>query len=255
MRDLVRPIDDPRHVLEERRTSLRDPDDQVLEFVGAGEHLTGVHPHAAIVLLERSRLHAGIGRPKRPLHLQRRHVVGTQAVRVEVDVNNPWDPSHHVRPRHVFDRREPLRQLLRHPPQRELIGPSAAKRQCENGHVVDLDRLDHPARDPRWNDVQVLVDLLEQLHQAALAVLAHVEPHRDDRLPLARHRVDVFHAVDLVQDAFQGRRDELLDLLGAMAGKADEYVGQRHDDLRLFLARRDQQRRSSDQNRQEDQDD
>ncbi len=70
-----------------------------------------------------------------------------------------------------------------------------------------------------------------------------------------RHAVDVFHAVDLVEDLLQGRGHELFDLAGRVARHADHDVGQRHDDLRVLLARRDQQGRQPDQHRDDDQDD
>ena len=69
------------------------------------------------------------------------------------------------------------------------------------------------------DDVQVLVDLLVELDQAPLAVLAHVVANGDDRLVLAAHRVDVFHAVDLVEDLLQRRGDQLLDLGREWPGK------------------------------------
>ena len=122
------------------------------------------------------------------------------------------------------------------------------------GHVVDLDRLDDPAGHARRHDVEVLVDLLVELDQAPLAVLAHVVADGDDRLVLAAHRVDVLDAVDLVEDLLQRRGDQLLDFRRRVAGEVDVHVGQRHDDLRVFLARRQPQRRQADDRGQQDQD-
>ena len=131
----------------------------------------------------------------------------------------------------------------------------AGQRQRDHRHVVDLHRLDDPAGHAGRDDVQVLVDLLVELDQAPLAVLAHVVADRDDRLVLAAHRVDVLHAVDLVEDLLQGRGDQLLDLRRRVAGEVDVDVGQGHDDLRVFLARRQAQGRQADDRGQQNQDD
>ena len=126
--------------------------------------------------------------------------------------------------------------------------PTATRRQRQRDdrHVVDLDRLDDPAGHAGRHEVHVLVDLLVELDQAPLAVLADVVANGDDRLVLAAHRVDVLDAVDLVEHLLQRRGDQLLDLRGRVAGEADVDVGQRHDDLRVFLARRQPQRRQPD---------
>ena len=117
----------------------------------------------------------------------------------------------------------------------------AGQRERDHRHVVDFHRLDDPAGHAGRDDVQVLVELLGELHQAPLAVLAHVVADGDDRLVLAAHRVDVLDAVDLVEDLLQGRGDQLLDLGGRVAGKADVHVGQGDDDLRVLFARRQAQ--------------
>ena len=135
--------------------------------------------------------------------------------------------------------------------------PCRGQRQRErhDGHVVDLHRLDDPAADAGRNDVEVFVDLLVELHQASLAVFADVVANGDDRLVLAAHRIDVLDAVDLVEDFLQRRGDQLLDFRRRMAGKVDVHVGQRHDDLRVFLARRQAQGRHADNRCQQDQND
>ena len=55
-------------------------------------------------------------------------------------------------------------------------------------------------------------------------------------------RVDVLDAVDLPQLGLERRGHQVLDLGRRRPGHVDEDVGQRHDDLRLLLARRRQQR-------------
>ena len=101
------------------------------------------------------------------------------------------------------------------------------ERQGDDRNIVDLDRLDDPASHAWWNDVLVLVKLLEELDEAPLAVLADVEPDRDDRLVLTSHAVNIFDTIDLVEHLLQRRGDELLDLIGREPGSIDHDVGQR----------------------------
>ena len=175
------------------------------------------------------------------------------AVRVHEDLHHARLPADDIGPRHVRHACQPLRDLLGHAAQGAAVGRCAGKREGHHGHVVDLDRLDDPAADARRNDVQILAEFLLKLDQASLAVFAHVVANRDDRLVLAAHRVDVLDAVDLIEDLFQGRGDQLLDFGRRMAGEIDVDIGQRHDDLRVFLARRQSQGRQADDRCQQDQ--
>jgi len=134
-----------------------------------------------------------------------------------------------------------------------IVAGGAGQRQRDDGNVVDFDGLDDPAGHARRNDVGVLLNLVVELDQAPLAVFADVEADGDDALAGARHRVDVLDAVDLVEEFFQAGGDELFDLGGAAAREIDDDIGQGHDDLRLFLARRDQQRHRADCQGQEHQ--
>ncbi len=60
----------------------------------------------------------------------------------------------------------------------------------------------------------MLVEPLEELDEASLAVLADVEPDGDDRLILTRHAINVLDAVNLIEDLLQRSGDKLLDLVG-----------------------------------------
>jgi len=73
--------------------------------------------------------------------------------------------------------------------------------------------------------------------EAVVTVSAHGEAHGDERAPGMRHGVHVLDAVDLMQELLQRRRDQPLDLGGRQPRRFHDDVGQRHDDLRLLLAR------------------
>ena len=65
--------------------------------------------------------------------------------------------------------------------------------------------------------------------------------------------VDVLDAGDLPQQPLQRRRDAALDLRGARAGHGDQHVDHRHPDLRLLLARQDDDGEQAEQDRADDQ--
>ena len=93
-----------------------------------------------------------------------------------------------------------------------------------------------------WTDagrdaVEVGLQLLVQLHQAALDVLADLEAHDDQALARARGGVDVFHAGNFPEQLLHRPGGALLDFLGAEARHRDQHVDHRHLDLRLLLAR------------------
>jgi len=123
-------------------------------------------------------------------NFQGTQVVGFQPIRVQFHSDGPWLPTHNISPRNLQNAGQPLRDILADTPQRIAIGP----RECQSHDrdVVDFDRLDHPTLDTRRDDVQILVDLLEELDQAALAILSHVKAYRDDGLVLLGHAIHMF---------------------------------------------------------------
>ena len=128
--------------------------------------------------------------------------MGRHPIRVHEHLNDPRPAAHDIGPRHILDARKSLRHFLCHPPQIGVVRGLTGQRQSYRGHVVDLHRLHDPPGNAERHDVQILVDFLVELDQAPLAVLSHVVTHGDDRLVLAAHRIDVLHAVDLIEDLF-----------------------------------------------------
>ena len=133
---------------------------------------------------------------------------------------------------------------LRHQPaQREVIVARAVERQRQDRHVVDGLGLDEREGDAVRDAVEVRLQLLVELHQAALHVLAHLEAHDDQALAGARGGVDVFDAGDFPEQLLHRPGGALLDFLGAEAGHGHQHVDHRHLDLRLLLARQQERRR------------
>ena len=75
--------------------------------------------------------------------------------------------------------------------------------------------------------------------------------NRQDRETRPRHGIDVLDAGDLAEHLLHRRRHEVLDLLGARAGKRDQDIRERDVDLRLFLARRHENRENAHQQRRQ----
>ena len=137
---------------------------------------------------------------------------------------------------------------LRHQPaQREMVVTRAVKRERENRHVVNGLGLDERRGNAVRNAVEVLLQLLVQLHDAALHVLADLEAHDDQALAGARGGVDVFDAGNFPEQLFHRARGAFLDFLGAEAGHGDQHVHHRDFDLRLLLARQHDDRERAEQ--------
>src|SRR5690606_37684773 len=97
-------------------------------------------------------------------------------------------------------------KLLGDSPQPVVVdhgGPIAPQRDNDDRHVVDLDGLDHPGGDVRRHEIGVRIDLVVDLDEALLPVLANVEPHGDDGAAWQRYRIDVLDPIDLVQELFE----------------------------------------------------
>jgi hypothetical protein len=156
----------------------------------------------------------------------------------------------------VWDGLELDLDLFGDPAQREvvhLLRAIAVERGDQDRHVVDLDRLHHPARDRRRNQIAVRLELAVDLEKAVLPILAHEEAHGDDRAAGERHRVDGFDAVDLGEQLLEPCGDLSFDFLDGEPGRLDPHVSHRHDDLRLFLARREPERKRAARERERDQ--
>ena len=147
--------------------------------------------------------------------------------------------------RHVLHLGQPVKELLGHTAQ-VIVGVNVLKPvvrvqgQPHDGDIIDLHRLDHPAGHDGRSQVPVLENGVVQLDERVLAVLAHEKADRHGGHVLARDGVDVLHAVDLPEQPFKRRGDELFHFLGGCARHLDQHVGHGHHDLRLLLARGDE---------------
>ena len=261
---LFRTVDHLRHVLQSHGSAIEDPDDQFGQLLRVAERFARLDSDQLILTAEFAGRLPHVGRLNGTLQLERRNLVCSQAIGIHQDLHDARPTAHDIGARHVLDSSQPLRDLLGHTPQtgvvhgmgrRFTVAGAGHQRQRHNRDVIDLDRLHDPAADTRRHDVEILVHLLVQLDQTAFAVLTHVIPHRDDRLVIAAHRIHILDAVDLIEHLLQRCGDQLFDFGGRVTGEAHIHVRQRHDNLRVFFARRISERRQPDHHCQQDQDD
>ena len=98
----------------------------------------------------------------------------------------------------------------------------------------------------------VRAQLFGQPHEALFGIGTDLEPHDDKALAVARGRVDVFHARDFPEQLFHRPGGALLDFLRGEAGHVHHHVDHRHLDLRLLLARQQNDCGDAEQNRRDD---
>ena len=241
-------VDHFRDVAQVDGAILMDADHQVLRLAHILQERAGLDGDHVVALLERAGFRLRVGDFQRSGHFHRRKPVGREPLGVQVDVQDPFLSAVNGDVRAVGDLLQRTDDLFGDSVERVRVVLRAVQGRVDDRHVVDFDRFDDPAGDTRRGLVDVLEYLVVELDQAFLAVLADEEADGDDRHARARHGVDVFHAVDLVQHPLEARGDHLFHFLRAAAGIHHQDVGQRHDDLRLLLARgQDQRRRAGDQ--------
>ena len=139
-----------------------------------------------------------------------------QLGRVRVDPYLAGFAAHHHDAPGILDQRQLVLHLVGDAPQGRAVicRVGRGQGQRDDGHVVDLDRFHAPVGHHRRDAILVGHQLVPDLDQAVLAILADEEPHRDHRLVFARGRVNVFDAIDLAQHGFQRGGNQFLDFLG-----------------------------------------
>ena len=233
-------------VLQKHRLIVSDTDHQVAQLFRSAQRDSRIDTHDGIRARELAGWQRDVRSSNRALHFQDTQVVCSQQVGIERDSHGARLAADNGRTGNLRQSGQPFDEFLADTPQRMAVLAGAGQRQCDDRHVVDLNRLDYPSSDAGRHAVLVLVQLLEEFDEAAFAILSDEEPHRDDRLILARLAVDILDAVDLIEHSLQRRRDQLLDFGRRVAGEVDVDVRHRHDDLRVFFPRCHQQRRPAD---------
>jgi len=252
---LVGAVNDVGDVAQIDGAVLMHADHQAADFVGVVQEGAGLDGDFAVDLGEGTGRGLGVGHFERAGDFHGGEPVSGEAFAVELDADDPFLAAVDGDSGAVGDPLELVGDDLGDAEQ--LVGAVSAAVQGDvhDRDIVDLDGLDDPAGDAGRGLINVLENLVVDLDQAVLAVLADEKAHGDDGQARAGHGVDVFHAVNLIEHFFEAGGDQLLDLGGGAAGHHDHDVGQRYDDLGVFLARGDQEGGDADRQADENQKD
>ncbi len=244
----------PRHLPQVDRTSLVDADHQIGDLGGGLEEGTAAHQQFFVELLKTAGRQFQIGPGQGAPDFEQIETAPGQGQGIDLHPQLPGTAADDGRRRGLFHRLQAIDHLLGDPAQLVIGRAWRIEGEVDDRHVVHLHRLDHPAGDPRRNDVGVGGDLVVQLDQRLNAVLTDVKTHGDDGEIGSRHGIDVLDPVHLPEQFLQARGDLIFHLLGAGPGQVHVDVGQGDDDLRLLFAGSQEQGGGAGEDRQQDED-
>ncbi len=232
------------NVSDAHRHAIDDVDREIAERRDVADARVGFDDQLRVCALQLTTGEAHVRDRQREQHVADRRVARRHGGRVDVDAQLARAPADHFDAIGIGHGLQIEREFLRESSQIVIVDVRAIapERRDDDGHVVDLDGLYDPRGQSGRHQVLIRQQLVVELDERVFAVLPDEEPHGDDRATVVRHRVDVFDAVDLRQQFFERRRHETLDLACIERRRFDQHVGERHDDLRFFLARRVDQR-------------
>jgi len=238
---LGRAVDQPGHVLDVYRAPLACADDQLGHVVAAADERAGRDLHGSVAPIKGAGGQRGVCGLEGLPDFEGAQAVPAQPLGIELDAHLAGPAAEDFGPAQVGNLRQPGQDFLADPP--ELRVAVARRVQCEsdNRDIVDLDGLDDPAADPGRDEVDVRVDLVVELDEGALAVLADEEPDGHDGVIAARDGIDVLDPVDLPEELLERGRNQLLDFGRTRARELHENVRHGHGDLRILFPRRGDQ--------------
>ena len=248
-----RTVGDGCHVLQEHRLAVAHGNDQLADVSRVAQVRTRLERQRTVARQQIADGRAEVGREQGLAQLGDGHARAGHAPRVDLDANGASrsaDRGDLARAGHAL---EIGFEGVRHALQVERAGRRVARieRQGDDGNVGDALGLDDRLTDPQpaRQPVGVAVDRVVEANECLGARHAHLELHRHHGEAGARDARHVLGAADLRQHLLGGRRHHLLDVAHRRAGKGDDDVGHRHVDLRLLLARRDEDRERAEQER------
>ncbi len=185
-------------------------------------------------------------------HLEGGRIVGPEPQGIDRDPYLPALAADHVELPDVRILLQFIAHIKGNPAEFVSVVTGAPEGKGEDGHIVDRSRFYERLGNARRDLVVVGHELVVEVDDALLHVLADIEPHDGDAHAGSRHGVDVFHALDLPEELRHGFRDPLIDLLGGGAGVGDKDIDHGNDDLRLFLPGGDDDGKDAEHDRGDD---
>ncbi len=247
-----RPVRHLGHVPHVHRPALVDPQYHRRYLFAGVQQSTGVHDDLTIARRSAARIRRLIGCQQNVHDPGRVDPVGRQPHGIEAHLQPARLAADQLGDgcvRLAFDEGF---GLCRHPSQGVMVQVFTPEGERQDGHVVDVTRLDQRRCDAAGDAVHVGHELGLQPHDGLLFILTHVKPDDGHGHARAGGGVDVFHARDLPKQFFHGQGDALLDLLGLGARHLDEDVDHRDDDLGFLLARQGHDGSKPHQHRRDD---
>ena len=243
------------HIPQIDRRPAGNPDHQPRHLFGAAQEGAAAHQDFSVILLKTPRRQLQVGPGQGPLNVKGGQTPGGEGLGLKIDPQLPRPAADDRGHRGVFHRLQPIDHLFRHPPQLVVGDLIRVKAEIDDGDVIDLHRLDHPARHPRRDQIGLGADFVVQLDQGTNAVFADVKTGGDHRQIGAGHGIDVLNPVHLPEQLLQPGGDLFLHLLGARSRHVHIDVGHGDDDLRLLLPGGQHQGGNAGDHREQDEDD
>ena len=216
-------------------------DDQALDILDRLEEAAGIDREHAVVSLDLTHAHLAIGGLDRLHDLAHAQVIAGQLLRQDAHIEAFFPTADDEALAGVGDLVQLLLHLQRHQLEGCVVHVLGPEGERDDGHVVHRLGLDQRRRGPGWDLVLVRLQLVVELDQRVLHVLADLELYGDHGLLAHGHGIDMLDAGQLRHQPFQRSCHQIGDLLGGTTRIAHEDVHHRHRDLRVFLARREQQ--------------
>ena len=232
---LFRAVDHLGHVLQVHRLPLVQAHQQVRHFRGALKKRPGLHQVLPVLAGEMPGGQIDVAHLQGLDQGRQVQAVARQAHRVGDHPHLALAARHHVGAGRVRDALQAVQQLVRHPAQFVVVGAVAVQGQGDDGHVVDVHGLDHPARHALGHLVDIGEDLVVDLEEAGLQVFPHLELGGDHREGVPGLGIEVLQALHLPQLLFQVDDHQVFHFLGRGPREADEDVHHGHLDLGVFF--------------------
>ncbi len=120
--NLLGPVLDLGDLLQEDRPVVEDADHQIAQLPGVAEGVAGIDADQLVQVAEVAGRLADVGGLDGATQLERRDVMGGHAIGVHQHAHHPRPPAHDVRPRHILDAGQTLRQLFGHAAEGHVVG-------------------------------------------------------------------------------------------------------------------------------------
>ncbi len=222
-------------------------DDQALDVARMLQEAAGVDLEVGAAALDGADVAAVVGGGNGLRQLRHRDAVAFQTLGHHLDADLLGPAACDERLRRVLYRLQALQHFERDQTQGGVVEFLRPQREGRGRHVVDATRLDHRLRHAGRDLFEVRRQLVVELDERRLHLLADHELHGDHAAAAIGRRVDVLDARNFRKHALERIGGERRHLLGRGAGEAEHHVHHRHRDLRILLARRDDETEQADQ--------